>query len=247
METKICTKCGEKLSLDMFNKQSIVKSGHRADCRVCQSKEKKLYRQNNKEIIKEKNRKYTNGRKIYDPLYAKRYYMENKESIAKRQKENREVNKEKLKMERETPEFKKYVREYYRKNKKILYEKKKEYAKTHRDEINIIAQRGRNRRRNLPSTLTVEQWENIKIHFDNKCAYCGKELFLAQDHFLALSKGGEYTANNIIPSCKSCNSSKWNRDFFTWYKTYEFYSKTRESKILKFLNYKGGVQQLKII
>ena len=99
-------------------------------------------------------------------------------------------------------------------------------------------------KRKLSSTLTLAQWENMKMHFNNKCAYCGKELPLAQEHFLALTKGGEYTVNNIIPSCKTCNSSKCNKDFFTWYPKYKYFSKKREKIILKFLNYKNEIQQL---
>lgn len=91
------------------------------------------------------------------------------------------------------------------------------------------------------------QWEEIKKHFDYKCAYCGKDLPLAQEHFLALSKEGEYTLNNIIPSCKSCNSSKATKDFFKWYPNYKNYSKKRERAILKFLGYTDENQQLKII
>jgi 5-methylcytosine-specific restriction endonuclease McrA len=85
--------------------------------------------------------------------------------------------------------------------------------------------------------------------FDNKCAYCGKEKPLAQDHFVPLSKGGEYTNNNIICSCKSCNSSKSDKDFFEWYPEQLFYSKEREAKILKYLNYdkKTQTQQLALI
>ena len=105
-------------------------------------------------------------------------------------------------------------------------------------------QRREARKRSLECNLTAKQWLDIKLQFDNKCAYCGKELPLAQEHFLALSKSGEYTVNNIICACKTCNSSKSNKDFFTWYPKYKYYSKKRERFILKFLNYKDGIQQI---
>mgnify|MGYP003489420683 CR=1 FL=1 len=79
--------------------------------------------------------------------------------------------------------------------------------------------------------------KNIKLEFNNKCAYCGKEKPLSQEHFVALSKGGEFTINNIIPSCQNCNSSKRATDFFEWYPKFKHYSKKREQIILKFLNY----------
>lgn len=73
----------------------------------------------------------------------------------------------------------------------------------------------------LWTTTTYRGWENsaqqIKKYFNNRCAYCGKELPLQQDHFIALSKGGEYSKNNIVPSCQSCNGSKGAKEFETWY------------------------------
>ena len=54
---------------------------------------------------------------------------------------------------------------------------------------------------------------------------------LTQDHFIPLSKGGEYSKKNIIPSCRSCNSRKSNKDFYEWYKGDIHYSKERVNKI----------------
>ena len=110
----------------------------------------------------------------------------------------------------------------------------------------VSAQKRRAAKKQLSNSLTTKQWNKIKEHFDNKCAYCGKELPLAQEHFIPLSDGGEYTHNNIIPACKSCNSSKKNKSFFDWYPKYKRYSKKREKNILKFLGYKNEVQQLKL-
>ena len=35
METKICTKCGRELSIDMFNKKTTSKDGHQDYCNEC--------------------------------------------------------------------------------------------------------------------------------------------------------------------------------------------------------------------
>ncbi len=70
---------------------------------------------------------------------------------------------------------------------------------------------------------------------------------LEQEHFVPISSNGPYTANNIIPACKSCNSSKRDSDFFSWYPKQPFYSKRREAKILRYLNYDNdGKQQASI-
>lgn len=99
-------------------------------------------------------------------------------------------------------------------------------------------------KRQLPSTLTDMQWLTIKKQFNNRCAYCNRELPLEMEHFIPLSKLGEFSVNNIICACKPCNSSKGNKDFFEWYSKHDYYSKKREKFILKFLNYKDGIQQI---
>lgn len=73
----------------------------------------------------------------------------------------------------------------------------------------IWAERRRARKKGLLSTLTVEQWEAILHTYKHRCAYCGhRSNNLTQDHLVALSQGGPTVAHNIVPACKSCNSSK---------------------------------------
>lgn len=60
--------------------------------------------------------------------------------------------------------------------------------------------------------LTFEQWKQLLEVHDNRCAYClEKSEKLTMDHIIALSKGGEHTQDNVVPACKSCNSSKHDR------------------------------------
>ena len=100
---------------------------------------------------------------------------------------------------------------------------------------------------NVETNYSKEQWTKTIIYFQSKCAYCGKIKELTQDHFIPLSKGGEYTLNNIIPACGTCNSSKFNNEFLDWYSKQSFYTKKREKKILDYLNYNNGIQQLSLI
>ena len=49
-----------------------------------------------------------------------------------------------------------------------------------------------------------------------RCIYCGvssldEDVTLHLDHVIPVTKGGTNTADNIVTSCKSCNSSKNNR------------------------------------
>jgi len=137
-------------------------------------------------------------------------------------------------------------KEYYEANKDKIREYSKQYRKDNKEKGLFHNQKRRALKRGLSSQLTFTQWDAIKNAFSNCCAYCGQDKALEQEHFIALSKGGEHTYNNIIPACKSCNSSKGNKDFFQWYPKYKGYSKTRESTIMKHLMYSGGFQQLRM-
>ena len=60
--------------------------------------------------------------------------------------------------------------------------------------------------------LTRAKWEEIKAAHNWLCVYCGsKPAQLTMDHVIPLSKGGSHTKGNIVPACKSCNSSKGNK------------------------------------
>ena len=57
--------------------------------------------------------------------------------------------------------------------------------------------------------FTRAQWREIKEAFGHCCVYCGKAwLKLSHDHIIPLIQGGDHTAENIVPACVSCNSSK---------------------------------------
>uniref|UniRef100_A0A6M3IY00 Putative homing endonuclease n=1 Tax=viral metagenome TaxID=1070528 RepID=A0A6M3IY00_9ZZZZ len=55
----------------------------------------------------------------------------------------------------------------------------------------------------------LEDWNNLKVEFDNRCAFCRKKTKLTKDHIIPLSEGGTDWIENIQPLCKSCNSKKW--------------------------------------
>lgn len=63
--------------------------------------------------------------------------------------------------------------------------------------------------------------ENVsKIQQNDVCWYCGKAMSpkqLTKDHVFPRSKGGDNNMDNIIMTCKACNSSKGNMDLFKWY------------------------------
>lgn len=64
--------------------------------------------------------------------------------------------------------------------------------------------------------LTDEQWAAL-VGAWNGCAYCGSTQGpLQKDCVRALSRGGRYTLENIVPACRSCNASKCNTEVTSW-------------------------------
>lgn len=64
--------------------------------------------------------------------------------------------------------------------------------------------------------LTPTQWRDLKAAWGG-CAYCGvTDKPLQRDCVQALSRGGRYTLENIVPACRSCNASKCNDEVTSW-------------------------------
>ncbi len=64
--------------------------------------------------------------------------------------------------------------------------------------------------------LTPEQWTALQDAWQG-CAYCGERTpALQRDCVLAISRGGRYTLANVVPACRSCNTSKCNDEVTTW-------------------------------
>jgi len=64
--------------------------------------------------------------------------------------------------------------------------------------------------------LTDAQWTALRGAWGG-CAYCGAgEGTMQRDCVLAISRGGRYTLDNVVPACRSCNASKCNAEVTGW-------------------------------
>lgn len=64
--------------------------------------------------------------------------------------------------------------------------------------------------------LTDAQWVTLKETWGG-CAYCGAtDRALQRDCVLPISRGGRYTIDNVVPACRSCNTSKCNDEVTGW-------------------------------
>jgi 5-methylcytosine-specific restriction endonuclease McrA len=64
--------------------------------------------------------------------------------------------------------------------------------------------------------LSVDQWDALQESWGG-CAYCAvTDSPMQRDCVLAISRGGRYTLANVVPACRSCNSSKCNDEVTGW-------------------------------
>jgi 5-methylcytosine-specific restriction endonuclease McrA len=81
------------------------------------------------------------------------------------------------------------------------------------------ARAARRRKRRISSVdndLTAAQWAALKEAWKG-CAYCGAiDGALQKDCVMAISRGGRYTVDNVVPACASCNTSKCNDEVTGW-------------------------------
>lgn len=103
----------------------------------------------------------------------------------------------------------------------------------------IFSHKRRSLAKKLRSDLTQEQYHETLDYFECSCAYCDKKpeniYELQQDHIHPISKGGEYTKSNIIPSCESCNKSKNNKSIDEFFEFNNDFTKERYEKIINFI------------
>lgn len=70
-------------------------------------------------------------------------------------------------------------------------------------------------RKRQVNAVPPEGEEHLLELFEGMCAYCGAPAD-TWDHIYPVSRGGKTTPGNILPACRSCNSSKGDQDVCDW-------------------------------
>lgn len=79
-----------------------------------------------------------------------------------------------------------------------------------------VARRRKRRMNRVEHDLSEQQWAALKEEWSG-CAYCGAtDRPLQRDCVRAISRGGRYTLENIVPACGACNASKCNNEVTAW-------------------------------
>lgn len=223
--TKKCTLCGKEYpaTAEYFYRNKARIDGLRCDCKICMNARNKKYWEKHAGKRYQIHKAYVESHRDRLTELAKVYRKNHSDEIRARKKAYSREHKDELAQK---------TKDWIKKNP----DKYRAFPSKQKDYNNVKVQRCIARKSGRISTLSVSEWKRIKSEFANSCAYCGVQTDdLQQDHFVPKSLGGNHEVGNIIPACKSCNSSKNNKEFSIWYRSSNVYNLAREQKIIQFI------------
>lgn len=211
---KICKRCNVEKSYDNFFKNKNCKFGINPSCKNCCKDAKASYILNNKQKIKDSNKKSYEKNKEHHSKIKKIYYLNNKEKINNS------------------------CKEYYYKNKKQIINNHNIYQKNKCNNdlsfYNICKLRNKNKNNlkkaikyylegktdKLPSKSPSRLLLKLYEIQNNTCPYCNNDMVdnIHIDHIIPLSKNGSNEIENLILCCANCNLSKSAKDLDVWLK-----------------------------
>lgn len=207
---KTCKFCKLEKDLEDYYVQSTSKDGRRNDCKVC-VKLRKAEREADPKVKaaraeKEKLRRSLNKDQINATLREQRSGTKEKRLATNRKQQEWRAGKGKSSYQHSLLKR----RNTYQETKQINY-KTYEYIRLRDRRARYI--------RNRPdlSHSTIKEYsmflEDCKI-----CRYCGKDCAneWTLDHIIPQIKNGDNTVDNLVISCKQCNSSKKDQTLIVW-------------------------------
>jgi 5-methylcytosine-specific restriction endonuclease McrA len=208
---KICTKCKLAKAGTEFNVSQGTRDGLAFRCKECQRADyasadrsrlkavRAEWYARNKAGLKPTRTAYHLAHKAEAQAQGAAWRRKNEAKLKAQRKEYHRRNRDRLRA---------YYAALWQKNKASMTVRNRAWAKANPQKVAVLMQRRRARVAAALATLTAAQWEAILELHGNACAYCGKPGKMTMDHVLPVSRGGGTTADNVVPACQSCNSSK---------------------------------------
>jgi len=208
MAVKTCTKCHIEKDLSQFNKSKLGIFGLRGECKDCQSK----YRQEHYSKNADASKAYTRQTYWNNPEKARSYRRESYAANPERERRAAVIDRQ------QNPErVIAYNKAYYKNNAAAMREKSKTWRKNNPEKKSLYDRLRNYIRKGADGKYSAQEWENLKADYGYKCAYCGKQKKLTADHVIAIKNGGSNFIENIVPACRSCNSSKKDKLWVEWF------------------------------
>jgi len=198
---KICSTCKETKDASEFYGNCKSPDGLAYDCKVCHKETAKKWARDNRDRVNENRRK--------------RYAEDS--SIEKKQKRKwRLANPDKVR---------EHKRKYHKDNKEKILETNKKWLRDNPGKKKEYKHRRRAAKSGNGGSFTAKEWKALCKKYGNRCVNVDCEnpcVELTPDHVIPITwEGGTSNIDNIQPLCRSCNSSKGNRNATDYRPSYE--------------------------
>jgi hypothetical protein len=217
--TKLCAKCSTEKSVSEFYKRSDT-SGYRAHCKSCMEAERVANA--------DKHAKRAADWRAADPerarasvraCYARHKDDRRQSDLVRNSTPERKTALDSYRRKR-APKARINQREWRRQNPDYCRDYLKAYARANPDKWRVYRNKRRALKRNAEGSHTAADLAEIRAAQGDKCAACECELNGCGhlDHIQSFSPRftgvvGSNDRSNLQYLCKSCNSSKSDRDF----------------------------------
>lgn len=184
---KQCSVCGLIFPLADFPVRKDTASGRRSACQTCHrarsNEYSKTYRKWNPEKVREYARQYRENNQDRERARYRRYDEAHREKRRAAMASARATN----------PEYQRALRKAWRE-----------------DNLEVVRERCRRywhyRRTGSDPSVLVDAYAERLLELP--CDYCGATENISIDHVVPISRGGKHVIENIVPACRTCNSSK---------------------------------------
>lgn len=187
---KQCSKCGQAQPLENFYFRKSSKDGYHQQCKKCLLKQVSNNYFANSELAKNRSKKWRKDNSEHKKNVDKNWREKNKDYVLLKNAEWRKDNKEQ-----------------HRQNAI-------NWSKNNPDKCKESnAKRRQNKTTNGTYAISVKE---LKKLYSSPCIYCQSTKQISLDHVVPVSRGGSHGIGNIVPACKSCNSSKGSKTITEW-------------------------------
>lgn len=237
-ELKRCTKCKREYPAtnEYFRNQKRTLDGFSTQCKICLHESEMPHRAKRAEKARQYRREHPERVRKNE---QKRYWKdpEKRRNICRKDyRENHE-----LRLAQKRDHYCRHLDEMHERSRSRSKEKQSEYNRRSRLKnghkyvvrlaawrkanplkLALYSERRRAKVRSLPRTLTIAEWEHALAFFCERCAYCDCQQGLwndiTMDHVIPIndSQCKGTTADNIVPACRSCNTSKNDSPLESW-------------------------------
>lgn len=196
---KACSVCGVTKPLSAFSVQGAMRDGHRSNCKECGNAAARAYAKAHPDRVKENQARYVAA-----------HPEERRDTYVRSNEKRRDSGWTAQYVREHAEERRVYHAKWYAENRERVRAIAAQWDRDNNEARKTIGERWRANKVNAQiNDFTLEQWQATLEYFNGYCAYCGEPCdAMEQEHMMPLSRGGDHTTSNIVPSCRSCNGRK---------------------------------------